>query len=264
MSGYYTVQNPEPRIPIVANIPHSSTHVPAFARPGLKASPQLLQLEMARLNDWYTDELYSAVAARGGCALTFGANRLVLDPERYEDDAQEIMSKQGMGVIYTRGTHGDELRGALDPAQREELLSKLYRPYHAELDARVRWVLQKFGRCLVLDCHSFPAKTLPYEIDQNLQRPPFCFGTDAYHSPEPLVQAFENVVTKNGLTSLRNEPFAGTIVPLSLYRDSRVASIMIEINRALYMDESATEKSSGFGPTKAIIDELVAVAEQTF
>ena len=41
-----------------------------------------------------------------------------------------------------------------------------------------------------------------------------------------------------GYLTARNEPFSGTIVPLKHYRkDQRVQSLMIEINRKLYVKE---------------------------
>ncbi|MBN8550977.1 MAG: N-formylglutamate amidohydrolase [Deltaproteobacteria bacterium] len=263
MSTYYSVSNSYPSIPVVANIPHSSTCVPDFARKGISASEDLFRLEMLRLTDWYTDELYSSVARFGGCAVTFGANRLVLDPERFEDDGQEMMSQAGMGVIYTRGTHGDIIRETVSPEMREELLSKLYRPYHAELEMRVRWVLEHFGKCLFLDCHSFPEKTLPYELNQSIGRADFGFGSDDTHTPLRLLQTLEQTVGQAGFSSLRNEPFAGTIVPLQLYGDRRVASVMIEINRGLYMDENNGQKLPSFRKIQDVVSELVRAAIET-
>jgi N-formylglutamate amidohydrolase len=45
-----------------------------------------------------------------------------------------------------------------------------------------------------------------------------------------------------------DRPYAGTMVPMAFYQmDRRVTSIMIEINRSLYMDELAGTKADGFG-----------------
>ena len=59
-----------------------------------------------------------------------------------------------------------------------------------------------------------------------------------------------------------NEPYAGTLVPSDYYRsDSNVQSVMIEVNRALYMDESTGVKLSGFGDVKAHITELLRIID---
>lgn len=44
-----------------------------------------------------------------------------------------------------------------------------------------------------------------------------------------------------------NEPFAGAIVPLSRYGcDRRVASVMVEVNRRLYVREPGAQRLPGF------------------
>ena len=45
-------------------------------------------------------------------------------------------------------------------------------------------------------------------------------------------------VKEAGYSVAVDAPFAGALVPLSYYRkDDRVLSVMIEVNRRLYMDE---------------------------
>lgn len=53
-------------------------------------------------------------------------------------------------------------------------------------------------------------------------------------------------------------PFEGTYVPLKFLRkDKRVSSLMVEINRKLYMDETTGLRFEAFHETKRIIAELV-------
>ena len=48
----------------------------------------------------------------------------------------------------------------------------------------------------------------------------------------------ESELQRLGYSKVRNEPLSGTIVPLKHYRkDQRVQSLMIEINRKLYVKE---------------------------
>jgi N-formylglutamate deformylase len=55
-----------------------------------------------------------------------------------------------------------------------------------------------------------------------------------------------------------NTPFAGTIVPMSHYgKDRRVSSIMIEINRGLYLNDFSEEKTSGFAQLCMELDEAI-------
>ena len=47
-----------------------------------------------------------------------------------------------------------------------------------------------------------------------------------------------------GYTVKVNEPFAGSIVPLKYLNDNRVQSVMIELNRRIY-DNNSFDKVSG-------------------
>ena len=54
-----------------------------------------------------------------------------------------------------------------------------------KLEEAVRREMLKTGRALIIDCHSFPTKPLPFE-DSALYRPEICVGTDVTHTPEWL------------------------------------------------------------------------------
>ena len=242
----FDVINPEPSIPVVANIPHSSVCIPPGCRSSLLLSEEELVEEQRAIVDWHTEELYRPIVQAGGTALVSRVSRLVVDTERFDDDSREAMALRGMGVIYERTTERKLLRHPPSSVERMRLLEAYYRPYHRALTALCRGVIDKFGYCLLLDCHSFPESALPYEADRSLFRPDMCLGTDARHSPEELVRMMEEVSARFGWSCARNTPFAGTVVPLELYGDERLAAIMIEYNRRLYMDETTTERTVGF------------------
>ncbi|MFM1846960.1 MAG: hypothetical protein RL417_434 [Pseudomonadota bacterium] len=258
----FEIWNPNPTVPIVANIPHSSAIIPAAQRNALLLSDPDLEEEHHAIVDWFTDELYRPIVEAGGAAIVSRISRIVLDTERFEDDAAEAMAKRGMGVIYERTTDQRLLRAPPAPAERASLLASFYHPYHAALTALCRSVLDRFGRCILLDCHSFPERSLPYERDRSLFRPEICIGTDERHSGEDLVSALEEVTGRFGWSCARNTPFAGTIVPLSLYGDPRLSSVMLEVNRGLYMDEAATERSTGFDTVRVWVSEIAAVVSR--
>ena len=168
----------------------------------------------------------------------FPISRLVVDPERFSDDSQESMSQVGMGVTYTRGSLRQPLREQLPKAKRQELLERYYIPHHQKLTEAVEGALLTNGHCLIIDGHSFPAWPLPYELQQTAFRPDFCLGTDDFHTPEELVERVEKELESYGYSTARDQPFSGTIVSMNHYRkDERVQSLMIEINRWLYLGE---------------------------
>lgn len=137
----------------IRHIPHSGTEIPALYREPFLLSDQGLDRERLRMTDWYTDELF---AGRGGHDLVFPVSRLIVDVERFEDDEQEIMASRGMGVLYTTNHDQEPLRRKLTPEEREELLSRYYRPHHAALENLVDDALETSVHVLLIDCHSFP------------------------------------------------------------------------------------------------------------
>lgn len=251
---------------LVLHIPHSRTAVPADIRPRLCLDDEALAREILRMTDHHTEALFEpAGRTREAAAVVFPVSRLVVDPERFEDDAVEPMARIGMGVIYTRTADGEALRGAPPtPQERFALLERFYRLHHARLEAAVCNALEVRGGCFVIDCHSFPARRLPYELDQDPDRPDICLGTDEFHTPAPLLEAARRAFEAEGLRVAVNRPFAGALVPTKFYRqDPRVSALMIEVNRKLYMDEETGEKVPAFGELQRVLGRvLIQVAEQ--
>lgn len=224
-------------IPLVLHVPHASIKIPKHVMDQFVIGRKELESEVRLLTDHATDRVFGN-AFPLATPVVFPVSRLVVDPERFIDDSQEPMAETGMGVIYTHGTHRQLIRRNLTYMERMCLLRKYYCPHHEGLTWTIQRHLEKYGMCLVLDCHSFPAEALPYEHFPNAKRPDFCLGTDDFHSPEELVLDVETKLTRQGFNVARNEPFRGCLVPSRYYRsDRRVQALMIEINRSLYMDE---------------------------
>ena len=113
---------------------------------------------------------------------------------------------------------------------RVSLISCVVWPFHKPVADH----LNQFGKCLVIDAHSFPSRALPYE-DENLVRPDICFGYDVFHQPMELLEVLESICMDEGLTTAHNQPFSGSYVPTDYYRsDRRIHSLMIEVNRSLW------------------------------
>ena len=248
--------------PLLIHVPHSSTSIPSNYRSQIILSDAELDRELLAMTDHYTDELFTEHAlAAGGTAFVNQLSRLVFDPERFEDDSVEPMSEKGMGAVYTSTADLRSLRAPDFPSSaREEILRDLFRPYAAALEGEVTEQLRRFGRCLIIDAHSFPSIPLPYE-DASLDRPDLCIGFDEFHAPDVLIDALERVGRDAGWTVGRNTPFAGSYMPLAYYgKDPRVSSVMLEINRNRYMDEATGERSEEFKETRDLVGRLVETA----
>ena len=220
---------------IVIHVPHASTVIPDLERSTFQCD---LNDEVLKMTDHYCDELFSSDYT----TIVFPVSRLVCDPERFRDDLQESMSVVGMGAVYTR-THNGSILKTVDNDIRERILQTYYDPHHEALTNAVQRALDKYNQCLIVDGHSFPAAPLPYELYQDAWRPDFCIGTDPYHTPDELVRIAIRFLKSRNYSTAINTPFGGTLVPMRFYqKDKRVSSIMIEINRGLYMNEDGSRK----------------------
>ena len=248
---------------IIFHIPHASRKVPDEQRPFIVLDDERLSAELLAMTDAYTDKLFSAHSKAGDSIVQFPISRLVVDPERFLDDDGEIMSKVGMGVVYWKTSKGELLRNPPSMEQKRRLLQDYYFPHHERLTAATKNDLAEHGSALIMDCHSFPSSPLPFELDQDKDRPDFCVGTDPYHTQENLIEALEAAILLHGFSFSRNKPLSGSLVPLEYYhKDQRVISVMIEVNRRLYMEESTGRKSGNYEDLKDFLGTLVEVTRQ--
>jgi N-formylglutamate amidohydrolase len=253
---------PDPTSAWIVHPPHAATLIPPAARADLLLSDADLAAEVLRMTDHLTDALVAGALAAAP-RVVFPVSRLVVDPERFPDDAEEPMSRVGMGVIYERTSHGLPLRNPPGADSRRRLLETYYAPHHAALERAVATARERYGHCTILDVHSFPSRPLPYEPDQDPDRPDICIGTDAFHTPAPLAQAFVHRFAEEGLSVAVDRPFAGTLVPLRFFRrDARVLSIMVEVNRGLYLDDATGAPGARFGEVQAMLGRVLASLDE--
>jgi N-formylglutamate deformylase len=248
----------EPKM--ILHIPHSSRMIPENLRDQIVLSDNDLSAELVRMTDAFTDELFFLPETT---IVRFPISRLLVDVERFQDDAEEPMSKVGMGMIYTLTAYGNMLKRTLQPHETRNLVSQYYETHHQTLLAEAKNELENSGKALIVDCHSFPSQPLPCDKNQSIPRPEFCIGTDSFHTPRALIQVTARSIKKLSYSVGINRPYAGSMVPMAFYKkDSRVASIMIEVNRSLYIDELAGTKTSRFDPIKEQLQTLLSLIRE--
>ena len=233
---------------MILHIPHSSTKLPDNF---LIYKKVFIEKEFQRMTDWYTDELFDHDKAK---KLVFPYSRLYCDVERFRDDNKEVMAQKGMGVCYTTSSFGTKLREVSED-EKEFIKSTHYDAHHKQFEALVGEELKERGSALIVDCHSFSNEVLPHE--ESSVRPEICIGTDDFHTPVDLIETVSDIFKEAGLYVVINQPFVGTIVPLKFYgNDIQVKSIMIEVNRKLYLNEKF-EKSEKFNEVKNLINNVL-------
>ncbi|MGV9339876.1 N-formylglutamate amidohydrolase [Streptomyces sp. NPDC003688] len=223
--------------PVLLHVPHAARAIPDDVRAGIVLDDAALARELDHITDAHTDTLAERAAELAGqrpWRFVNRLSRLVVDPERFPDEREEMLAV-GMGAVYTRTTHREPLRP--EPADAGPLVGRYFEPYAEAMTRAVAGRLAATGRAVVIDVHSYPTKPLPYELHQDGQRPAVCLGTDPFHTPPELTEAARAAFARCGDVGL-DSPFSGTYVPLSHYDvDRRVSALMVEIRRDTYMTE---------------------------
>jgi N-formylglutamate amidohydrolase len=233
---------------LILHIPHSSVNMPLLD--GYIQDADKIQNELIKLTDWYTDELFYS---ESDSMIIASFSRIFCDVERFENDEDEIMSKVGMGVLYESFDDGSLLR-KVSPVIRSRIIKDYYWKHHNVLLEEVNKQLINDGSCLIVDCHSYPSKPLIRDLDQTAERPDFNIGTDKYHTPQKLIDASISYFEQRGFSIGVDWPYKGTIVPLAHYqKNKKVNSIMLEVNRELYLNEPSNEKTARFNEIKEIV-----------
>lgn len=245
---------------LILNIPHASTWITGvhcvsavYLSAAHGAFMKMLHEQLLPMTDWYTDELFINGI---GIPIVAPVSRIICDTERFRNDEDEPMAEKGFGVCYSR-TYDLKWGIAWQDYHRDWVLEVLYDTHHRNLELAVERTLHDHGSALILDCHSFSPVPLPYEPDQDPDRPDICIGTDPFHTPQRLIEKTEEFFESRGYSVKVNSPYSGTIVPMEhLNKDKRVRSLMIELNRGLYLKEGTNKKNDFFLTLKEHLKEF--------
>ncbi|HIG64770.1 MAG TPA: hypothetical protein EYQ43_04250 [Methyloprofundus sp.] len=244
----------------IIHLPHASRSIPAAVREAICLSDSELEAQLDRLTDHYTDELFP-VNHPDVIPLAYPVSRFVVDPERFSDDALEPMAIRGQGAVYTKTVDGLPFRKELSQDDRNSLMDQFYWSHHNRLDHLAEAALAAHGRALIIDAHSFPSSSLPVDLDQSADRPDICIGSDAFHTPIELVDVIKVMFEGAGFSVGINNPYCGTLVPNKFYgKDNRVESVMIEINRRLYLQDEPKDirkMEPEFSQLKGLLSEVI-------
>jgi len=260
------VQPPEQTAPLVFASAHSGRdYAPEFV-----ASVRLDPVGLRRSEDSFVDELFAAAPEYGAplLAATFprafcDANREAweLDPAMFEEPLPDWVNTTsarvgaGLGTIARVVASGEAIyRRKLRFAEAEQRVRTCWQPFHDGLQTLIATTRQRFGSCLLIDCHSMPAAVQPPRGGADV-----VLG-DAHGTAcgPRTVRLVEQVLEGLGYRVRRNDPYAGGFITRHYGRPrERVEALQIEINRSLYMDEGRIEKLPGFARVQRDMATLV-------
>lgn len=245
----------DPRSKVILHVPHASREIPASERRRILLSDTALEAELDAITDAHTDLLAFAAADKAERRPWIFRNRysrLLVDPERFPDEREEML-EVGMGPVYLQTTDRQSLRSP-EPEDDERLMDGYYWPYARAFEDLVEKRLEELGEVLIIDLHSYPREPLPYERHADQARPELCIGVDEFHAPKSSIEASKAAWARS---VEMNQPFSGSYVPERFYEtDTRVRSVMLEIRRDI-MGEWRSEPVETRGHS-SIVDLVVA------
>jgi N-formylglutamate amidohydrolase len=272
-AAYEIIRPARQSTPLVLASPHSGDRYPAEFLKMTRLDRATLRLS----EDCYVDELIEAAPNHGVPVLRalfprvyVDANReaFELDPVMFEDRLPEAAITDsprvaaGLGSIPRLAANDREIYGRkLSFAEAEQRIARCYRPYHTALSGLMQETRERFGGCLLIDCHSMPSVGGQGERDLGRARVDFvlgdCFGASC---ADAVTAAAEAHLRKEGAHVRRNNPYSGGYVTQHYGRPTEgIHVLQIEINRSIYMDEQTLERLPQFAETKARLERLIAM-----
>jgi N-formylglutamate amidohydrolase len=259
-----------PFAPVVFTSAHSGRAYSADLMAGVRLCP----LSLRRSEDCFVDDLFAAVPEHGAPLLAANfprafcdANREAweLDPNMFIDRLPDWVNttssrvNAGLGTIAKVVASGEAIYAAKLPfSEAERRIYTYWRPFHDTLTRLIRDIKDRFGYCLVIDCHSMPSGGQSKRAGNR----PVDFILGDLHGTacaSRVTRAVEVSLTSKGYLVRRNDPYAGGYITRHYGRPADdVHVLQIEIARALYMDEARIERLPEFPTVQQQITDLIS------
>jgi N-formylglutamate deformylase len=244
-------------LPFVFNSPHSGRIYPR----SFTERSKLDETAIRRSEDHFVDELFFSSVGFGAPMLAANFPRAYVDVNRepYELDPTMFLGRLppyantasvrvagGLGTVPRLvGENMDIYRSKLCVEEALERIEVIYKPYHAALRRLIARTHSRFGRAVLIDCHSMPGNI---RISGSGVRPDFIIG-DRYgtSASSELSRLALKLLEEQGFVAVRNKPYAGGFITEHYGRPARgLHALQIEVNRSLYIDEVTLKKKPDF------------------
>ena len=258
-TGIDVTNDGNPATSLILASPHSGRQYPPPFCEMTKLSEQQLRIG----EDAYIDQLINPLSKFGIPILTAKFPRCFVDVNRGPDELPpeygplhltgkkpvSSRARAGLGVVPSRITHDLEIyKRPLSYIQAKNRIERLYRPYHAQLTHLLNSAQTRFGRALLIDCHSMPGRG-----PNGDKRADIILGDRFGKSCDnQITNDMERVFRSLGYSVVRNHPYAGGYVTHHYGNpDMGVDVIQIEFNKDLYLNPATLEPHEGMSLLKA-------------
>ena len=227
---------------LVLNIPHASTHVPDSLFHGERAELDKYLRQRSHFVDYFTDALFMPDEPNESIRpVVSTVNRNICDVERLPHDPLE---SEGNGIMPP--PFSQSCKVVLDRVK----IYDYYLDYQNLLAKSLNTAHQL--QPLLIDCHSFSSSNPLIENHEKADEIDICVGfNDDFSYPGDcivgsIIHYFENLGYKVGC----NTPFSNS---KTVETPFPYHSLMLEVNKRLYMDEATGERIHGFEHLHAAI-----------
>jgi len=244
-------------IALVCDSPHSGTTYPADFAYAIDAQT------LRSGEDTHVETLWQAIPKVGGTLLAAQFPRSYIDPNREPDDIDaELLdgpwpqplhptekTRLGHGLIWRKAKGQAIYDRRLGVAEVQQRIARYHRPYHAALSREIDAAYQRFGAVWHLNLHSMPANSYEaLELHSDHPLADFVLGDrDGTTCAPEFVDLVAQALRAQGFRVALNDPFKGVALIARIGQPSqRRHSLQIEVNRALYMDETTCVRSANF------------------
>jgi N-formylglutamate amidohydrolase len=259
-------------VPVIVDVARSGRDYPVDFRSPLPFSVLHDNVSM------YVDEL-CANAPRFGATMLYALfpntyidinrSELDIDPELIDGEwpapVAPTVSKSGLGLFKSKSRYGEALQERkLTVAEATERLEKYYRPFHAELKRNLDRLKASYGFVYQLSCHCMSAVGAPTHRDPGRPRPDFCIsGVRGATASASFLAFVEQTIAAQGYSVKIDDPYVGGELNTRYGAPADgIESIMIEINKKLFMDVATFKRKPEFDAVKQAVERLMqAVAD---
>lgn len=258
----HSVDHPERwTAPVIIASPHSGSIYP----PAFRTRSLLTLAQLRRNEDMFVDRLIGLAVDAGAPLLSAHFPRCYVDVNRAPDDLPQawsdrpitvsVRAQAGIGVVPTHiGERTPIYRRVPSKADAQARIATLYHPYHAALQELIDQCRERFGRALLIDCHSMPGFA-----PMGSRRPDIVLGDrfgKACH-PETLFRV-RQILQDADFSVAVNYPYAGGYVTRHYGQpDIGVETIQIEVNRDLYLNPVTLAPKRGYDAVAARMGRVI-------
>jgi N-formylglutamate amidohydrolase len=261
-----------PPTPLVFASPHSGRLYP----PDMMAAARLDAQDLRGSEDAFVDDLIADAPALGVCVIRARLARAYidlnrdaweLDPTMFEDALPDFVQTRtarvaaGLGAIARVAGEGRPIYARkLTFAEAKVRIETAHRPYHDTLDRLLAQARNAHGLAILVDWHSMPAAAARGHRARGGGPCDIVLGDRFGAACGPKLTALmEKTLEGLGYRVARNTPYAGGYTTEHYGRPNRrTHAIQVEINRALYMNETTREPTEGLARLKADIESVTA------